>query len=155
MRFISVRNGYAAAFDMLAPIAGLDFDPESVDSKLIAAMVFPRTDDEDMYVLENPVQVKGEFIEKLEIIERETKAKRRFVSWIARKRRQRKIAKRRASRNPFKAAVVKVEKESPGMVGGKEDSLDWLEAEALLAALPGFRNGKLTHLAGGLRSQDN
>ena len=152
---MAVRDGFAAAFDMLAPIAGLDFDPASVDSKQIAVMVFPRTEDEDMYVLENPVQVKGEFIEKIETIEQERKAQRRFISWIARKRRQRKKAKRRASRNPFKAAAVKAEKESPGMVGGKEDSLDWLEAEALLAALPGFRHGKLTHLAGGLRSQDD
>jgi len=34
------------------------------------------------------------------------------------------------------------------MIDGKEDELDWLEAEALLAALPGFTNGKLNHLSG-------
>ena len=44
---------------------------------------------------------------------------------------------------------------SPGNIGSKEDSLDWLEAEALLAALPGFQRGKFPHLAGGLRSVNN
>lgn len=147
---MAVRNGYATAFDVLAPIAGLNFDPATVNSKRIAEMIFPSRDDEAMYVLENPVKVKGDVIVN---IEQEKKAQRRFVSWIARKRQERKEAKSKVLRNPLKAAAVEAEMESPGIIGGKADSLDWLEAEALLAALPGFR-GKLDHLAGGLRSQN-
>ena len=69
-----------------------------------------------------------------------------------RKRQKRKLSNKKGRRNPFRAAVVEAERENPAMVGGKEDDLDWLEAEALLAALPGFSNGKLSHLSSGLRS---
>ena len=144
----AVREGYVAAFEMLAPVAGLQFDPKTVDSRRIAAMMFPIRDDEDVYVLGTPVQVKGEIIEKYE---QEERKRRRFAQWIARKRQERRFWKRKAIRNPFRAAVVEAEMENPGMVGGKKDNLDWLEAEALLAALPGLQSGKLPHLAGGLR----
>jgi len=142
-----VRDGYVAAFDMLAPIAGLPFDPTSIDSRQIAEMIFPITDDDDEDVLVNPVEVKGDVIGKYE---QEDRRRRRFARWIARKRLQRKQSNRRVLRNPFRAAVVEAERENPAAPGGKEDSLDWLEAEALLAALPGFQSGGLPHLAGGL-----
>ena len=58
-------------------------------------------------------------------------------------------------RSRLRAAEVEEQIISPGNIGSKEDSLDWLEAEALLAALPGFQRGKFPHLAGGLRSVNN
>jgi hypothetical protein len=145
----AVRDGYVAAFEMLAPISGLQFDPKTVDSRRIAEMVFPIRDDEDVSILDTPVPVKGAIIEKYE---QEERKRRSFARWIARKRQERKLSNKKAVRNPFRAAVVEAEKEHPGMLGGKKDNLDWLEAEALLAALPGFQSGKFPHLAGGLRS---
>ena len=43
----------------------------------------------------------------------------------------------------------------PLQYGRISDQLDWLEAEAILALLPGFRDGRLSHLSGGLRSSDD
>lgn len=151
----AVRAGYVAAFDMLAPIADLLFDPKDVDSSKVAEMLFPLTDEDDVNVLDMPIRVPGYKIQRFEQGQSEEQAerkRRRFAMWMNRKRDERTIWKKKISRNPFRAAAVEVEKESPGMVGGKADKLDWLEAEALLAALPGFRSGKLPHLAGSVLS---
>ena len=147
----AVREGFVAAFDMLSPMSpGLKFDPKSVDSRKIAELVFPVSDDDSEDILEKPVQVQGDII-ALNEQERERR-RRRFARWIARKRQERKQSNRKGRQNPFRTAVVEAERENPAMIGGKEDELDWLEAEALLAALPGFTNGKLNHLSSGLRS---
>lgn len=155
----AVREGFVAAFEMLAPIAGIPFDSRTVDSRRIAEIIFPdREGDDDsnntIDVLTNPIQVKGAMIEERRKSNNEAEERKRlrFVRWMTRKREERKVWNKRAARNPFKAAVVDVEKKNPGMVGCKQDNLDWLEAEALLTALPGFRSGKLSHLAGSLRS---
>lgn len=158
---MAVRDGFAAAFDVLAPIAGLsdEFDPSTVDSKKIAELIFPRNSDEDdIYVLENPVNVKGDYIipPNNNIAEEDVKARRRFASWILRKRKARRKARFKALRNPFRAVAVEVEREMPDTKQYvKEDSLDWLEAESLLAMLPGFQEGKLSHLSTGLRMGDD
>ena len=147
----AVREGFVAAFDMLSSISpGLKFDPKTIDSRKIAELVFPISDDDSEDVLYNPVQVQGDIIEQY-AQERERR-RRRFARWITRKREKRKLSNKKGRRNPFRVAVVEAERENPAMVGGKEDDLDWLEAEALLAALPGFSNGKLNHLSSGLRS---
>lgn len=153
---LAVRNGFAAAFDMLAPIAALDFDPSTVDSKKIAELLFPRNDDEeDLYVLETPVNVKGDFIRDADIEMKQT-ARRRFADWIRRKRKARQKDRWKALRNPFRAVAVEVERGRPGTKQYvKEDSLDWLEAEALLAMLPGFQGGRLSYLSGELRSSED
>lgn len=53
----AVRDGFVAAFDMLAPIVDLPFDPKAVDSRLLAEMIFPLSDDSDVKdVLANPVR---------------------------------------------------------------------------------------------------
>jgi len=152
----SVRNGFAAAFDLLAPVAGLDFDPSTVDSTKIAELIFPRRDDDDLYVLGTRVNVKGEYIdEEISIDDGEDPSRSRFVEWIRRKRMSRQKARWKALRNPFRAVAVEVEREVPDTKQYvKGESLDWLEAEALLAMLPGFREGKLSHLSGGLRSNN-
>lgn len=151
----SVREGYAAAFKMFAPIAGLDFDPSTADCKKIAEMIFPRTNDDNLSIMENPVQVKGEVISSSSSISSSTIVKRRrFVRWMSRKRQDRKEYKNMARRSRVTAAEVEEQINSPGNIGSKEDSLDWLEAEVLLAALPGFKSGKFPHLAGGLRKRN-
>ena len=151
----AVRAGYVAAFDMLAPFANLDFDPKDVNSSMIAEMLFPLTDDDNDNVLDMPVNVPGVKIQKVdqgEDLKQAVRKRRRFTQWMNRNREERNIWKEKASRNPFKAAAVEVEKESPGLVGGRADKLDWLEAQALLTALPGLRNGKMPHLGSSIRS---
>ena len=161
---LGVRNGYAAAFDVLAPLVDLDFDPASVDSMRVAELVFPRREDEDMYILENRVRVKGEVIENNNNNnvglgtndneehsyedEQEQKTRERFMNWIMRKRRDRQKQKDAGLGKNIRAAAVEDERKSPGTKQYvKNDSLDWLEAEALLAALPGFQEGKLSYLS--------
>ena len=118
-----------------------------------------------MYILENRVQVKGEVIENnnnnnVELgtndneedsyeDEQEQKTRQRFINWIMRKRRVRQKQKEgEGIHNPIRAAAVEEERKSPGTKQYvKNDSLDWLEAEALLAALPGFQEGKLSYLS--------
>jgi len=146
----AVRDGFVAAFDMLAPIAGLNIDPKLLDSRKIAEMMFPIREDEDVDVLGNPVQIQGYVIEGYEPDQERKRI--RFARWINRKRQERSLWLEKARRSPFRAAEIEAEIENPGMVGGRKDKLDWLEAEALIAALPGFRSGKLPHLADHLRS---
>ena len=160
-----VWEGYAAAFKMLAPIAGLEFELSTADCKRIAEMVFPRTNDDSLFIMENPVQVKGDVIDgndegdsgsgSSSAATTSMVKQRSFLRWISRKRQKRKEYKSMARRSRLTAAEVEEQINSPGNIGSKEDSLDWLEAEVLLAALPGFKSGKFTHLAGGLRWSQN
>lgn len=152
---LAVRNGFAAAFDVLAPIARLDFDPVTVDSKKIAELLFPQTDDEnDLNILETPVEVKGDYIQSFNI-EVEKKKRRRFANWMSRKRKTRQKERWITRWDLLRASAVEVEREVPDSKQfSKADSLDWLEAETLLAMLPGFQGGRLSHLSGGLRSVD-
>ena len=79
----AVREGFVAALDMLSPVSppGLKFDPRSVDSRKIAELVFPVSDDDSEGILEKPVQVQGDII-ALNEQERERR-RRRFARWIA------------------------------------------------------------------------
>merc|ERR1712238_186514 len=107
------------------------------DCKKIAEMIFPRTNDDNLSIMENPVQVKGEVISSSSISSSTIVKRRRFVRWMSRKRQDRKEYKNMARRSRVTAAEVEEQINSPGNIGSKEDSLDWLEAEVLLAALPG------------------
>ena len=73
---------------LLSPASppGLQFDPRSVESRKIAELVFPVSDDDSEGILEKPVQVHGDII-ALNEQERERR-RRRFARWIARCRKR-------------------------------------------------------------------
>ncbi|KAL3806175.1 hypothetical protein ACHAXA_000691 [Cyclostephanos tholiformis] len=84
----AVRDGYAAAFDVIAPIAGLPFDSKVISGEMVAKILFPDGDD-DISVLDKPVKVKSSYIG-----EGDEEAKRlSFAAWITKKRKARRKAK--------------------------------------------------------------
>jgi len=98
--------------------------------------------------LERPVRVKGDIIEDYyqneEYSSQSNQEEKRFkfVSWIRRKRlrRRRDKAREAAGKDLIHTAAVDFEKASSELELYVEDQdIDWLEAEALLAALPGFQ----------------
>jgi len=56
----AVRDGFAAAFDMLAPIAGLELDPELTGDR-VAELIFPKRELLES-ILSDPLIIEGEMI---------------------------------------------------------------------------------------------
>lgn len=150
----AVRNGYAAAFDILAPIASLPFDSSTIQGEKVAKLLFPDGDDID--ILNKPVKIKPSYIG-----EGEEEIKRRsFAAWITRKREAKRKAKKEIALHPDGALARKVQRrtssfhETDQYVRDDSNTLEYIETEALLAALPGFRGGRLDHIADNLLANE-
>lgn len=149
---MAVRNGYAAAFDVLAPIAALPFDSKTISGEKVAKILFPDGDD-DVAILNKPVKVKPSYI----IAEDEEQTKRRsFAAWVTRKREAKRLEKDRVRVNPDGILARRMQLKSNSFhttdqyVRDDSNTLEYIETEALLAALPGFRGGRLDHIADNL-----
>lgn len=148
---MAVRNGYAAAFDVLAPIAGLPFDSKTISGEKVAKILFPDGDD-DVAILNKPVKIKPSYIGEGE---EETK-RRSFAAWVTRKREAKRQNKYEIASHPdgILARRVKLKSssfhETDQYVRDGSNTLEYIETEALLAALPGFRGGRLDHIADSL-----
>ena len=57
----AVSDGYAAAFDILAPMAVLPFDSRTITGTKVAKILFPDADD-DIAVLDKPVKIRSSYI---------------------------------------------------------------------------------------------
>lgn len=148
-----LNNNAAAAFDMLAPIAGLPFDSKTVPGEKVAEILFPGGDDDIADVLKKPVKIKPSYIgADIEVI-KELKKRERFAAWVRGKREAKRKAQEEVASHPQGALAKMIERRSSGYhesdqyVRDASNTLEWLETEALLAALPGFRKGKLDHIA--------
>jgi len=158
----AVRHGYAAAFDILAPIAGLPFDSTTIPGERVAELLFPDGED-DVDVLNKPVKVKPSYISRDKVsgerIEDEDSKRLSFAAWVIGKREERRLAQQKIASHPDGALARTVERrsslfhESDQYVRDDSNTLEWLETEALLAALPGFRGGRLEHIAESLLSE--
>lgn len=151
----AVRDGYAAAFDVLAPIAGLPFDSKSIPGEKVAKILFPDGND-DISVLDKPVKIKSSYIG-----EGDEEAKRTsFAAWITNKREARRRAKDEIASHPNGILARRVQRtnslfhETDQYVRDGSNTLEYIETEALLAALPGFRGGRLDHIADNLLSSE-
>jgi hypothetical protein len=131
----AVSDGYAAAFDILAPMAVLPFDSRTITGAKVAKILFPDADD-DIAVLDKPVKIRSSYIGEVEEAERIS-----FSSWVAKKRE----ARRRSMDEKFL--------HSDGMLDPQLQRVFRNETKALLAALPGFRGGRLDHIAESLLSR--
>ncbi|KAL3806177.1 hypothetical protein ACHAXA_000693 [Cyclostephanos tholiformis] len=146
----AVRDGYAAAFDVIAPIAGLPFDSKIISGEMVAKILFPDGDD-DISVLDKPVKVKSSYIG-----EGDEEAKRlSFAAWITKKRKARRKAKDEIASHPDGILARRVQRRTSSFHETDQyilegDTLEYIETEALLAALPGFRDGRLDHIADNL-----
>ena len=150
----AVRDGYAAAFDVLAPIAGLPFDCKTISGEKVAKILFPDGDD-DISVLK-PVKIKSSYIG-----EGDEEAKRiSFAAWITTKREARRKSKDEIVSHPDGILARRVQRrtslfhETDQYVRDGSDTLEYIETEALLAALPGFRGGRLDHIADNLLANE-
>ena len=126
----AVREGFAAAFDLLAPGIGLDLDSGELTGSDVAKMVFPGDNDSDddddetdysSSILENQLRVVGDIIGGDE----------------RRRRRRKRAALKRAVRFILRQR--------------KKNHVHEDESQRLLKVLPGFRAGRMSHLAGALR----
>jgi len=146
----AVRHGYAAAFDILAPIAGLPFDPSIIQGEKVAKILFP--DGDDIEVLQKPMLIKSSYIGEGE----EEQKRRSFAAWITRKRNAKREAKKEIALHPDGALARRVQRrtssfhETDQYVRDPQNTLEYIETEALLASLPGFRGGRLDHIADNL-----
>lgn len=151
----AVRNGYATAFDVLAPIAGLPFDSSIIRGEKVAELLFP-DDGDDIEVLNKPVKIKPSYIGEDE----EESKRRSFAAWIRRKREAKREAKDEITLNPDGALARKVQRltssfhETDQYVRDGGNTLEYIETEALLASLPGFRGGRLDHMADSLLANE-
>ena len=59
-----IRSGFAAAYDMLSPVVGLETGPGSMDGKRVAELVFPEADVPHESVLEQQLELPGEKLDK-------------------------------------------------------------------------------------------
>lgn len=131
----AVRGGYAAAFDLLAPAIGLELVADLTGSQ-VAKLVFPDAHNNGGSVLEHQLHVDGDFI-GMDAID-ETPDRRR---------------KRDAVGRVFKFVTGRKQTDLlPPPLFHRTLSTAAEDSEVLLSMLPGFQAGKMSHLAGGLRS---
>lgn len=158
----AVRNGYAAAFDILAPVAGLSFDHTVIHGDKVAQLLFPDSDDIEILkdeILNKPVKIKSSYIGEEE--EEEDVKRRSFAAWITRKRESKKKLNDKIKLNPEGALARRARRrtdnfhETDQYVRDESNTLEWIETEALLASLPGFRGGRLDHIADNIRKKEN
>lgn len=148
---LAVRHGYAAAYDILAPIAGLTFDSTAITGERVAELLFPMGED-DVDVLDKPVKIKSSYIGKNE--NEEEMKRRSFAAWITGKREAKRKVQETMASHPDGLLARQAKRrihESDQYLRDGGDTLEYIEIEALLAALPGFRGGRLDHISDNLK----
>ena len=134
----AVRNGFAAAFDVLAPLAGLPFDAKTMPGEKVADILFPDGED-DVEVLTKKKKIKPSYIGQGE----EESKRATFASWVMGKREKKKKAKDEITAHPDGVLARRLSRrsslfhETDQYVRDNSNTLEYIEIEALLAALPG------------------
>jgi hypothetical protein len=83
-----------------------------------------------------------------------------FAAWITTKREARRKSKDEIASHPDGILARRVQRrtslfhETDQYVRDGSDTLEYIETEALLAALPGFRGGRLDHIADNLLANE-
>jgi hypothetical protein len=154
---LAVRHGYAAAFDVLAPIAGLPFDPTVITGEMVAELLFPMGPD-DVDVLDKRVKIKSSYIGKNKDENEEEMKRRSFAAWITRKREAKRKVQEEMASHPDGLLARQAKRryhESDQYLRDGSNTLEYIEMEALLAALPGFSGGRLDHISENLKKGKN
>lgn len=151
----AVRDGYAVAFDLLAPIAGLDLESLNMTGGRVAELVFPdqnglgATD----VVLRSQILVKGE-----EITQVQKRKRIRIPEWLMRRKGGRTLRKL-ANLFRHKQRFLLGRTLSSGFTTRDRsrpvEVLTYMkqhETDLLLSSLPGFQLGKFPHLSKHLRA---
>ena len=151
----AVREGYAAAFDLLAPAIGLELSLSGLD---VAELVFPQKSFVDD-ILGTQLRVEGDEIldEVFGKVENDTLEDfEKPLRWYS-LRRVIRFVRRRRSRRRKSAYGTETDVSSNASVPGASSQADpdtsvqsdesMNQAEKLLHLLPGFKGGRMTHLA--------
>ena len=136
----AVREGFATAFDMLAPIAGVKLDAH-LDGTRIASLLFP--DDAIVKnVLDYPIKAAGDMIES-DDLEKTV----RIEEWSESDDLEKSVTIEECRGGAFEEEDLLESTISlpDGQLCAKEDS------KQLLHALPGFKGGRMSALSQGLR----
>ena len=149
----AVRDGFAAAFDILAPIVISDLDKLDIADNgtasgttvgdRVAELIFPRKSIDN--VLEDPVHVKGEIIngdmEYSNLVS--NKSKSDYIEDNLQKQQQ----QRQSVNNQFQC---KEQQPLSSSNSNSDSCCSQRDARTLLSCLPGLKSGKLSHIADGL-----
>ena len=123
--------------------------------------MFPDGDDDIADVLNKPVRIKPSYIGADNKVIKELKKRERFAAWVTGKREAKRRAQEEVASHPQGALAKMIERrsstyhESDQYLRDASNTLEWLETETLLAALPGFRKGKLDHIAETLLAKED
>ena len=160
-----IRSGFAAAYDALAPVVGLESGPNSLDGMKVAELVFPEADAPHESVLEKQFLLAGEKLGKSLRAAKEhdpvsastqlteSAANADLSSVPRRKRFSRLLSVRRAFRFSRRANNhAKIEASTPSMPVSTDSSLPAKDANALLSFLPGVQLGSIPLVAERLQS---
>lgn len=151
----AVRQGFSVAFDMLAPISGIELEEHLTGervSKLIFASNLPPTRD----VLKEQIYFSGDsIVDKSDMLD--NSSRRSVMNFLrTRKKVEQTCSQHEKNRNRKEMESMMLEQESASIIGKAlhniEDTTDAIE---LLASLPGFQAGKLECLSQGLHEQIN
>lgn len=170
----AVRDGFAAAFDTLAPIVGLELDRDFSGDR-VAELVFPKRDLMET-ILQNPVVIPGDQIihdndssqevedtatDQQNVLKRRERLKLWLKKLILRKKTQ--DVNNTSSPDPIPSIQSKSEPIKPiyqpttqmepslNIEGFLLDSQQQQDAFKLLTCLPGLQAGKFTPLSTGLQ----
>ena len=127
----AVREGFAAAFDLLAPAIGVMLD-DNLTGADVAKLLFPPDVAVDELVLEHQLRVKGDSIPSAAHVE----------PTLVTHRRKRDILLPVFGLHRRKNVSVSME-----VLGGDKQVESQSHAEHLLEVLPGFASGRMAHLA--------
>jgi hypothetical protein len=142
----AVRGGFAVAFDMLAPAAGLNLE-KGMTGERVAQLVFPKQANQSLAAsLGEQVSVRGHFIGSTSVEELKVNPRRTNRKRLALRNWGRRMSK------PFRKEVISV----PNMIMDDQvlveegERCHQRDAHDLLNLLPGIQNGNLPPLADGL-----
>lgn len=145
----AVRGGFAVAFDLLAPAAGLELD-KGMTGERVAKLIFPKQDVMGSIdgVLGEQVSVRGHSIDGDASL-RTRKRKRLAIKNLGR-RISKPFRLRRRRRRESSISELLLDGASSDMET-QEERCHRQDAQALLGMLPGIQNGNLPPISDGLR----
>jgi hypothetical protein len=143
----AVRGGFAAAFDMLAPAAGLDLD-QGMTGERVAKLIFPKQAIVSLdTVLGEQVSVLGHLIDAEYDNPKRRKRKRLLIKNLGRRLANGgvRLAKPFRRRSTLPVPDMLLDRDTETMERCHRE-----DAEALLGLLPGIQNGNLPPISEGL-----
>ena len=155
-----IRSGFAAAYDALSPVVGLQAGPDSLDGMKIAELVFPEVDAPHESVLEKQIPLAGEKLgnslkaSKQETISTSTPVQdsAASVDLSSAPRRYKRFRKMLSSRRAFRRSRraddhAKFDVATSSMPIHNDFSPPAQDADAVLPFLPGVQLGSIPMVA--------